>query len=748
MKAGKMLTAGALSVLCAACVPVDEGRIVAAKHFDAPKEWAPIPVMGRTLYNHGGAGSLQKLADAHPELEMFHHPWFEIQFEYRPDEWRYVDKRVNDYPPTRACPWTNFPARITDVMAKSPIRSGWVSDFEKKYPDHPFTIVFWGGRPHVIHSTEYDTDNENFRKWRAEHPSFFAFCAFDEYDGDQSGLKWQIDEMKDPVRKAFLRKQYPGEPAPEIFREWTDLDYLKAVAFHWGSTELYGLWSSGLSYGHEIARKGMKFLFYEAEHGSTASPWRWGGAYARGAARQFNTPLGWYGAIFTNNTRTRDGKKVDGLNGINLSSQGFIKWPHPDNTNVVTHLGSSRSLLRRNMTYGYYIGSVHQCVEGASHCFAAVGKDGKSWEPSVYALDQEQYFRWHNRHDRGIVYTPVAFLTSIYEEYQRQGYNKYNHDKASISAFLHTLVPTPGVGHDLYCLPEQGFEGCMWNSEFGEIADVICPDCGQKTEDLLKSLGLYKAAFLVGHHDKKHCDTAALQRFVNDGGTLFCSYDQVADGFVSANAAGVAFGEEKVPCGKELIDERGVVVEEFKGELQRYSFAKGTPSTAVPLLRDDASNVVAWVNSCGKGKVVTVTAGRMLPDDLYPLKISWWNDERASNAIAKGERTFPIIHYLLKRVQKDVMPIAVGGDIQWGLNKTAKGWMLWLINNNGIIKYALEPEEFDLAKTATVTVDLKSLKGCGVTDITGLEKPIPVGVKDGTFTVAVKPGENRQLAIE
>ena len=754
---GRNLLGAALSVvMLAGCEPEDKDRIVAARGYDAPKEWAPIPVMGRTLYMNGGFGPLQKLADAHPELEMFHHPWMEIQFEYRPDEWRYIDRRVRDYKPQNASPWTNFPSRITDVLAKSKIRRGWMEDFEKRYPDHPFSIVFWGARPHAVHSTSYDTDTEDFAKWRAAHPAFHSFVAFDEYDGDQSGLKWQIDKVGDPVRRAFLRQQYPAEPAPEVFRRWTDLDYRKAVAFHWGCTDFYGLWSSGLSYGHDIARKGLKFLFYEAEHGSTASPWRWGGMYARGASRQFATPFGWYGAMFTNNTRTRDGRKVDGMNGINLSAQGFVKWPNPDNRNVVKHLGSSRSLLRRNMTYGYLIGSIRQCVEGGNGCFGAIGEDGRSWEPSVYALDQERIFRWNNRRDRGVSYAPVAFLPSLYEEYQRQGYNKYNRDKASISAFLHTLVPTPGVNHDTYCLPEKGFEGNLWNSEFGELCDVICPDCGQPTDTLAGVLRPYKAAFLIGHHSQEHCDKEALRRYVDGGGTLFCSYDQVTDGFVSAGMAGVAFGAEKTPCGAKLLDEKGRQVGTFTGDFQKYSFAKGTPNGAVPFLTDENGTVVVWANRYGRGRVVTVAAGRMLPDDLYPLKISWWNDARASNAIASGARTFPIIHALLRRVQDETMPIAVDGDIQWGLNKVKRkkekgksdGWLLWLINNKGVKKFALEPEEIDLAQTATVTVDLKGLKGADVFDITDLERDVPIEVRGGKFTVTVKPGEDREIAIE
>ena len=58
MKAGKMVTAGVLAAMCSACVPVDEGRIVAAKGYDIPKSGETIPIMGRTFYGSIGTGSM------------------------------------------------------------------------------------------------------------------------------------------------------------------------------------------------------------------------------------------------------------------------------------------------------------------------------------------------------------------------------------------------------------------------------------------------------------------------------------------------------------------------------------------------------------------------------------------------------------------------------------------------------------------------------------------------------------------
>ena len=48
--------------------------------------------------------------------------------------------------------------------------------------------------------------------------------------------------------------------------------------------------------------------------------------------------------------------------------------------------------------------------------------------------------------------------------------------------------------------------------------------------------------------------------------------------------------------------------------------------------------------------------------------------------------------------------VAVEGDVQWGVNRAADGWRVWLINNKGVTKYTFEDESFDASRTAYVTV--------------------------------------------
>ena len=80
---------------------------------------------------------------------------------------------------------------------------------------------------------------------------------------------------------------------------------------------------------------------------------------------------------------------------------------------------------------------------------------------------------------------------------------------------------------------------------------------------------------------------------------------------------------------------------------------------------------------------------------------------------------------LLLSIRDETMPFSVEGDIQWGVNKTENGWLVYLVNNKGVVKFSDEPEEYDMAKTAKVSVTMKA---------TG-----------ETRTVEVRPGDFRLL---
>lgn len=72
---------------------------------------------------------------------------------------------------------------------------------------------------------------------------------------------------------------------------------------------------------------------------------------------------------------------------------------------------------------------------------------------------------------------------------------------------------------------------------------------------------------------------------------------------------------------------------------------------------------------------------------------------------------------LLRTVQDETMPVSVAGDVQWGVNRTKGGWLVYLINNRGVIKFVDEPEDLDATRTVHVTVTEKATGRTFVRDI-------------------------------
>ncbi len=90
---------------------------------------------------------------------------------------------------------------------------------------------------------------------------------------------------------------------------------------------------------------------------------------------------------------------------------------------------------------------------------------------------------------------------------------------------------------------------------------------------------------------------------------------------------------------------------------------------------------------------------------------------------------------LLREIRDETMPFSVEGDVQWGVNKTRRGWLVHLVNNKGVIKFCDEPEEYDLSKTVKVTVTCKA---------TGEKREAEI--KPGDFRLMEFSGEDRTIA--
>lgn len=693
-------------------------RLVVRGDYDAPSEWAPKKVLGRdywaAFYNNQKAPQKGK-EDPVWQLPMFSECMTEyIGWQYAPlpidhgfkirrdiDPKRYGDKT----PPY--CDWVRPDHKVDTAYALEDFFPGKDVPMFNSLPtdDTPFLINLMGISTKAgFVGREYNQDRAKYQAWKTKHPGFLGFKTPNEYDTWLHNHVWSYDKIEIPsIREYFedngLQPPHTSRGMVEFSREIMR----RQAEAHFGETNLWPMVTANFTFLPMLASFGVPGLLYEATPQGRGL-WQVAGAFLRGAGRQFGIPYGWYMAHFWNPyTRPdKDGKQI-----CSSGNNCFVSEKNPIRSKENgPEWGVSVSLCDRQAAYGWMIGSAFLFRENAQRINTAEDADGRN-VPSVVAKKFARYGEMSAREERGSAYTPVAILTSVSEFFSNCGPANYKHvdylDNYSQCAFFTTLAP-PCSEDAHYDIPRRrGQEGCLFNSPYGEMYDVIIPDAGQDEKAFLKVLSAYKCAFLVGGFEKKHLATGAIRDYVLGGGTLFISADRIADGLVDGAFAGVSFANGATArSGASMTDERGRTVE-LKSA---YAWHVADPgATAKPFLRDSNGAVVAYAQDRGKGRVVTVTASKMMPAKYEPNLGQTW--PRISEFFS-GKQPVEVIAYFLGRVRDETMPVRVEGDVQWGVNRlTSGGWRLWVLNNKGITHYAREAAEIDHAADAHVEVTFR-----------------------------------------
>jgi hypothetical protein len=100
-------------------------------------------------------------------------------------------------------------------------------------------------------------------------------------------------------------------------------------------------------------------------------------------------------------------------------------------------------------------------------------------------------------------------------------------------------------------------------------------------------------------------------------------------------------------------------------------------------------------------EVLGAEFGRLARHGVVEVLQSWTNSATGRSAAISNAR--------LERLAGEYLPIAITGDpIQYGINRTAKGWLVELINNQGVIKRRDQPTVVDPAAVARVKLRSKA----------------------------------------
>ncbi len=619
-----------------------------------------------------------------------------------------------------------------------------------------------GGRPPLAYMLPFRPNYSTYKHWKEQYPNFVGFMAGDEFDSDfvgalakskKAGLDFEGYQGADWLRNDLRRKGFAEK----------DIEACVQSASQVIEASQKGRWEAvaGLKKCHDAWRGYFfndcdKLLFLHSAWTWDHYPMEWGaggitletsgtGSYrhqlgmffSRGAARQYHKFWSWYIAVCYNGF-TEDGKWDDNAfpyclttNESPIAASGHVRGPT---------CGMSVSLNRRDMYLAYLSGAsfVENETWPYAYCQFVKGskeKHAEEWELSPYGAAIKDSYAFARRHPaRGVAYTPVALMIPFNQGAPQWGgrpwsYFPMERPDSMIDAFTYTLVP-------LMQYLKQGQEGCLANSPYGDIYDVILPN-PPSGPVALKTLMNYKVAVMLGGFDIDKALARRLREYVKKGGTLVINIRQV-----NANLPAEFIGAQR--SGKVCGTEGEIRTADGKSSVtltEPYDYEQVDLRGAQPLWLDGQGGVLASVNDYGRGRVVLTTADYMVPRK----SICDNNDDTFIRAMKA--RNLPLIQLLMRQIVREALPVEVVGEIEYGVNRVEGGWWVYLINNKGVTKFTRTAEKLDPAASAQVTIRLRDLAAKQVRELRE-EQDVSWDRVGKSLSLTVGPGDIKVVEIK
>jgi len=520
------------------------------------------------------------------------------------------------------------------------------------------------------------------------------------------------------------------------------LFYTNALDKKWGTifhTPTGPMWdklipaqaTSSTTYAHALARWGVKLLGMETPAVQPLLAMRI--AFTRGAARQYGGAFAYYHAPNFGDTATTFTKQ-----------QNFAG---PDNffhSRYGPTMGPSLSWYRKSY-YMYYMSGVSAIYleQGFDQWFKP-GPGEHPFQLNPLGRITNEFMRFAEKHpDRGTPYTPVAFLLDPAHGWDMTDYPQWPFGVSQISRSDRALRELFGVAYFPGLVvegePASGDRQAFVSGVFGNIFDVLVssevsssefrvqrspsaegspgslktsPTTSPKSPLPLSPLENYRAVVVGGHLDWSREWIEKLTTYVRDGGTVVINVAQIRGltpqllGIHLTNATGEA---DSARCA-------GEPEEDLSGQLFRYE--KVELKGATTLVAAPNGDPLVTVNKVGKGSVVFSA----LPDLL-----------------GIDGRVTPFSAHMLAHVFAGATPIKVTGDVEYLINRNNSGWLVTLINNNGVNKPQQGLATVDRSANVTATISISGQPLRSALDWIS-DKPLEIKKEANSVAVTLPPG--------
>lgn len=312
----------------------------------------------------------------------------------------------------------------------------------------------------------------------------------------------------------------------------------------------------------------------------------------------------------------------------------------------------------------------HEYMSGASMFYHEQGFD-EFWTPQGGATPRkplqlspkgrlvEQFLQLTQRHpDRGAPFTPIAFLLDHAHGWDPTANQPayFGHEPAlnpSVLKFgLHAkmLKEWFKVAYHPYGPKESEVVTAVNQIHipgvFGNVFDVLVT--GSKRD----AIAAYPVVVLVGEVTVDEAWGKKLAEFMNHGGTLVVSAGQLRGPGVAALKLPKTGSKAEADKCTWLPTQTEIASNQF-----RYQpIAEGAP------LAQAGDDVIAVTLDRGKGRLIFLSV---------PL------------GLGVDTRATPLVALTLAGVRQGLLPVEVEGEVEWLLNRTAKGWIVTLLNPGG-----------------------------------------------------------------
>ena len=489
--------------------------------------------------------------------------------------------------------------------------------------------------------------------------------------------------------------------------------YTNALSRKWRElfqTETGAMWdklipaqsTSSTSFAHALSQWGVNLLGME-----TAAVMPMFGmriAFTRGAARQFGGSFFYYHAPNFGDTATTFTKQQ------NFAGPDFFYHSRYGPT-----MGPSLSWYRKSYYLYYMAGASAIYLEQGGDQFFKPGPGDHPFQLNPLGRITDEFVRFVEKHpERGTPYTPVAFLLDPAHGFEMTDYPHWPFEVSQIDRGDRALRELFGVAY----YPGLVVEGepavadrqPFVSGVFGDIFDVLTAAEVQGSRSKMQTLlPSYRAVVVGGRIDWSAEWIQRISDYVRNGGTLVVNAAQIKKlpeqllGVRLLNDTGEAHNARCLSPNEELQDLKGQVFRYEKVEL------KG----ATPLITVPTGNPLVTINKVGKGSVVFVAVPDLLGED---------------------ERMTPLAAHMLAHVFADATPLKVTGDVEYLINRTANGWVVTLLNNNGVFKPQQGMAQVDRNAYVNVTI------GPNIQSATEWISGALLKPSNGTVSIQIPPG--------